>query len=169
MHARELAVRVSVLLAGVAVCIGYGVVGMPGADVLGELLARASTYVIGGIGIPASADGLIIKVDGFAALVAAQCTGVDLLAVYGVAVVVWPASIGARLWGWVMGAVALSTLNFVRIVILMLTGANYPEYFDAAHTFVWQPIMVLATVGLWLGWWRWVSNGERAIYAGTTG
>ena len=171
MHPLSLAIRVGVAGAALIVSIGVmvGAVDMPGVDALAALLARASAYVLGMLGVPASPDGAVIDVNGFVGVIVAQCTAVDVLIVFSAAVLVWPVSIGARMWGLLLGAVALSALNFARIVSLLLMGAAFPEYFDTAHMVVWQPAMLLAASALWLLWLRWASNDRRAIDSGATG
>jgi hypothetical protein len=46
-------------------------------------------------------------------------------------------------------------LNLIRLVRLFHIGVHHPDAFDAAHTNVWQALIIFAIVGLWLGWTRW--------------
>jgi len=48
--------------------------------------------------------------------------------------------------------VAIQAVNLVRVVALYLTGANFPSLFDASHTVVWQTIVILFSVLLWILW-----------------
>ena len=43
-------------------------------------------------------------------------------------------------------------VNLLRVVALFLTGAYFPRLFDASHTVVWQTVVILAGVLLWIYW-----------------
>jgi hypothetical protein len=38
------------------------------------------------------------------------------------------------------------------VVALFLTGAYLPDLFDASHTVIWQTVVILSGVGLWIVW-----------------
>ena len=95
------------------------------------------------------------------AVVAAECTAIELILVFGAAVIVWPVSLRARIWALLMGVPALCVLNFARVVSLLFTGISFPEHFDMVHLAVWQTVMAVAALGMWLLWLRWTSDGER--------
>ena len=81
------------------------------------------------------------------------CTGLVPIAIFVSAVVAYPCSIRQKLAGIALGAVALYALNLVRTVTLFYIGIHfYESFFDEAHVFVWQPIMILAAILLWLFW-----------------
>ena len=104
-------------------------------------------FALGMLGVPASLDGAVINADGFVAVVAAECTAIELILVFGAAVIVWPVSLRARIWALLMGVPALCVLNFARVVSLLFTGISFPEHFDMVHLKVWQRL------------WRWQRLG----------
>lgn len=146
----------------VASGIAIDTIDMPGVDGLALALAWASAYVLGLLGVPASSNGALIDANGFAAVIVQQCTAIEILLVFGAAVIVWPVSISARLWALALGIPALCALNLVRIISLLLIGASLPEYLDLAHLAIWQTAMAFAGLALWLLWAQWVSGGARA-------
>jgi exosortase/archaeosortase family protein len=48
--------------------------------------------------------------------------------------------------------IAIQVVNLVRVVALFLTGAYLPKFFDSSHTVVWQTIVILFGVLLWIFW-----------------
>jgi hypothetical protein len=38
------------------------------------------------------------------------------------------------------------------VVALFLTGAYFPSFFDSSHTVIWQTIVILFGVLLWIFW-----------------
>ena len=163
MHPLNIAVRAGVFSASLIAAGGViaGTVNIPGVDALARGLAYMAGFALGMLGVPASLDGAVINADGFVAVVAAECTAIELILVFSAAVLVSPVSLKARLWALALGVSALCALNLVRIVSLMLVGAGFPEYFEMAHLKVGQTAMAVATLAMWLLWLRWTSDGER--------
>ena len=163
MHPLNIAARAGVFSASLIAAGGViaGTVNIPGVDALARGLAYMAGFALGMLGVPASLDGAVINADGFAAVVVAECTAIELILVFGAAVLVSPVSLKARLWALALGVSALCALNLVRIVSLMLVGAGFPEYFEMAHLKVGQTAMAVAALAMWLLWLRWTSDGER--------
>ena len=122
-------------------------------------LAYMAGFALGMLGVPASLDGAVINADGFVAVVAAECTAIELILVFGAAVIVWPVSLKARIRALLLGVPALCALNLVRVITLLLIGVDFPEHFDMAHSTVWQTAMAVAALAMWLLWLRWASDG----------
>ena len=161
------ALRIGVVSASVIVAsaIAIGTIEPPGIDILAAALAWLSAQAAGALGVPVSLDGAVIEAGGFAAVIAAQCTAIEIILVFGAAVLVWPVPFRARMLGLLLGVGALCVLNFVRVISLLLIGVGFPEHFDAAHLTIWQTAMVVAAFAIWLFWLRWASderNGESA-------
>ncbi len=163
MHPLNIAARAGVFSASLIAAGGViaGTVNIPGVDALARGLAYMAGFALGMLGVPASLDGAVINMDGFAAVVVAECTAIELILVFSAAVLVSPVSLKARLWALALGVSALCALNLVRIVSLMLVGAGFPEYFEMAHLKVGQTAMAVAALAMWLLWLRWTSDGER--------
>ena len=163
MHPLSIAVRAGIFSASLIAAGGViaGTVNIPGVDALARGLAYMAGFALGMLGVPASLDGAVINADGFVAVVASECTAIELILVFGAAVIVWPVSLRARIWALLMGVPALWVLNFARVVSLLFTGISFPEHFDMVHLAVWQTVMAVAALAMWLLWLRWTSDGER--------
>ena len=59
---------------------------------------------------------------------------------------------------WWLGFVAIQVINLVRVVSLFWIGAHRPALFSASHTVLWQSVVVLCGVLLFL---LWASRAER--------
>ncbi len=68
------------------------------------------------------------------------------------AIAAYPASLRAKLIGLVGGLAAITVLNLVRMISLFYIGAYFPQYLDMAHLLIWQGVMILSVVILWLFW-----------------
>jgi len=104
------------------------------------------------IGQDVTMRGTVIRNPRFAVNIRNGCNGVEAMLIFLAAVLAFPASWKARAIGLALGAVAIQAVNLVRVVALFLTGAYWPDVFDASHTVVWQSVVILAAVLLWILW-----------------
>lgn len=80
------------------------------------------------------------------------CNGVETMAIFFSAILAFPATWVSRLAGLGIGLVAIQVVNLVRVVALFLTGAYLPSLFDTSHTVIWQTVVILFGVLLWIFW-----------------
>src|SRR5262249_36895359 len=80
------------------------------------------------------------------------CNGVEAMLIFIAAVLAFPASWKSRLLVLGLGLVAIQVVNLVRVVALFLTGVYLPKLFDTSHTVIWQTIVILFGVLLWIFW-----------------
>ena len=77
------------------------------------------------------------------------------------AMLAFPASWQAKLTGIILGALVLSAMNLVRMVSLVYIGLYVPQWLEVAHLLVWQSVMILAGILVWLLWLGRVTRGVR--------
>ncbi len=97
-------------------------------------------------------QGTVIRNPRFGVNIENGCNGVETMIIFLAAVFAFPASWTSRLIGLVLGLLAIQLVNLVRVVALFLTGAYFPKFFDSSHTVVWQTIVILFGVFLWIFW-----------------
>ena len=115
-------------------------------------IARVSGATLDLLGQDVRMQGTIIRGNRFAVNIRNGCNGVEAMLIFLAAVLAFPAPWRARLLGLAVGAVAIQLVNLIRVVALYLTGAYFPALFDASHTVVWQTIVILFSVMLWILW-----------------
>ena len=115
-------------------------------------VARASGAGLNLLGQQVTLEGTIIQGKRFAVNIRNGCNGVEAMLIYLAAVLAFPASWRARLLGLGLGVVAIQLVNLVRVIALYLTGVYFPKIFDASHTVIWQSIVILFGVLLWILW-----------------
>ena len=57
-----------------------------------------------------------------------------------------------RLIGLVLGFLAIQVLNLVRVITLFWIGLHRPALFSSSHTVIWQSVVVLFGVLIFLLW-----------------
>jgi len=96
--------------------------------------------------------GTIIRNPRFAVNIRNGCNGIEAMLIFIAAVLAFPASWKSRLSGLGLGILAIQVVNLVRVVALFLTGVYFPKIFDTSHTVIWQTIVILCGVLLWIFW-----------------
>lgn len=115
-------------------------------------VAQASGAILELLGQDIRMQGSMILSDRFSVNIMNGCNGVEAMLIFFAAVLAFPASWKARLAGLALGLVAIQLVNLLRVVALYLTGAYLPGFFDTSHTVVWQTLVILSGVLLWIFW-----------------
>ncbi len=108
------------------------------------------------------ASGKVIRsVDnGFAVSIEAGCNGVEATLVLFAAILAFPAPWRHRAIGLVLGFVAVQALNVVRVISLFYIGQWNRDVFEWAHLYVWQALIMLDVLIVWLIWVRRAPRGD---------
>ncbi len=115
-------------------------------------IATASAGVLQLVGQPVTQQGTLIQGKRFSVNIKNGCNGVEAMLIFLAAVLAFPAPWKSKLAGLVLGIVAIQLVNLIRVVALYLTGVYFPKVFNASHTVIWQTIVILASVLLWIFW-----------------
>lgn len=115
-------------------------------------IAKVSGWTLDAIGQDVRMEGTAIHGSRFAVNIRNGCNGVEAMIIFLAAVIAFPAPWRWRIQGLVIGIVVIQLVNLIRVVALYLTGAYWPKLFDSSHTVIWQTVVILTAVLLWL-WW----------------
>lgn len=129
-------------------------------------IAKASGMTLNLIGQKITMKGTQIRNEKFGVNVRNGCNGVETMIIFVAAVLAFPATWKARGIGLVLGVLAIQAVNLVRVVALFLTGAYFPQFFDSSHTVIWQTIVILFGVLLWIFWANRFATPPAAEMAG---
>ena len=120
------------------------------------LLARASVALVTLFDSHAAASGKVIlsTANGFAISIEAGCNGVEAAIVLISAMLAFPAPWKHRAIGILAGLLAVQVLNVVRVISLFYLGQWSTRAFEWAHLYVWQGLIMLDVLIVWLLWIR---------------
>ncbi len=113
-----------------------------------QLLALALTL----LGDPSHTEGALVRSESFVLEIIFECTAILPIVLFVAAVAATPTLTRAKLWALGWGLPAIVIFNLIRLVSLVYIGHLIPEAFETVHLIVWQPLMVLFALGLWLMW-----------------
>ncbi len=115
-------------------------------------IAQVSRTGLNLLGQGVTQEGTMLRSAKFAVNIENGCNGVETMIIFLAAVLAFPASWKSRAIGLGLGVVAIQLINLVRVVALFLTGVYFPSFFNSSHTVVWQSIVILCGVLLWILW-----------------
>ena len=90
-----------------------------------------------------------------------ECTGLYTTIIYFSIIGAYPARIGEKLIGLLVGVPAIHLLNLARMVVISLVLFHKPKLFDFVHGYLWQVSFVIFMLLLVI-WWMWKVVKPRA-------
>ena len=125
-------------------------------------LAEISTFLIGFFDDDAIASGKIIRSisTGFAVSIERGCNGVEAVIILAAAIFAFPAPFKHKLAGFAIGFVAIQALNLVRIISLFYLGQWSMVWFEWFHLYLWQALIILDALVVWLVWLRYLPRPQ---------
>jgi exosortase H (IPTLxxWG-CTERM-specific) len=103
--------------------------------------------------------------NGFAVSIEAGCNGVEATIVLVAAIFAFPASWKRKLIGLAIGIIAVQGLNIVRVISLFYLGQWNFSVFEWAHLYIWQALIMLDVMIVWLLWVRTLPRAAPAVAA----
>lgn len=128
-----------------------------------EGLARAAVGLITLADPHVVASGRIIEStrNGFAVSIEAGCNGVEAALILAAAIAAFRAPWLKKAIGIAAGLVAVQALNIVRVITLFYLGQWSLAAFEWAHLYLWQALIMVDVLVVWLVWLRWIGREAR--------
>jgi exosortase H (IPTLxxWG-CTERM-specific) len=123
-----------------------------------SVLASISSWLIDLFDDDAIAMGKVIQSasTGFAVSIERGCNGLEAVIILFAALFAFPAPWKHRVVGFLVGFVAIQGLNLVRIISLFYIGQWSQVWFDWFHHYLWQALIILDALVVWLIWLRYL-------------
>jgi exosortase H (IPTLxxWG-CTERM-specific) len=102
---------------------------------------------------------------GFGVSIEAGCNGVEAVIILMAGMVAFPAPLRLKVIGVLIGLVAVQGANILRVISLYYLGKWDKEFFDFAHLYLWQALIMLDVLLVWLLWIRAVAKQQGASLA----
>lgn len=127
-------------------------------DPFNAVLATLSAKLIALFGGDAISQGKIIisAGTGLAVSIERVCNGIEAVIILVSAMLAFPARWLHKLVGIVLGALAIQSLNLVRIISLYYLHQWNSVWFEWFHSYIWQALIVLDALIMFLLWLRYL-------------
>lgn len=116
------------------------------------LIARVAGNILAFFGEDITINGCLLRSPRFAVTIYNGCNGLITSLIFISGVLAFPARWSAKIIGVVGGLVIIQAINMVRIISLFYIGIYLPKLFNSSHVFIWQSLVILAGVTLWIIW-----------------
>lgn len=109
----------------------------------------------------ASGNTIRSATNGFAISIERGCNGVEAIIILVSAVLAFPSPWKHKLAGIGVGFLAIQALNLVRIISLYYMGQWSRLWFDWFHLYLWQALIILDALIVFLVWLRYLPQPDR--------
>jgi exosortase H (IPTLxxWG-CTERM-specific) len=119
-------------------------------------LASLSAQLVQAFDAHVIAHGNVIQstANGFGVAILPGCNGVEACIILAAAMLAFPAPWRAKFAGIAIGIAAVQAVNVLRIVSLFYLGQWNMRWFEFAHLYLWQALIMLDVLVVWLLWVR---------------
>ena len=126
------------------------------------LVAKMSAGVVHFFDPSVSSYGRVLQSakTGFGVSIEPGCNGVEATIVLVAAMLAFPSSWKMKLWGIGLGFLAVQFVNLLRVVSLFFLGQWNFKVFEFAHLYMWQALIMLDVLVVWLLWMRFVARHD---------
>lgn len=99
--------------------------------------------------------------NGFAIQITNGCSGLEAVILLAAAVLAYPAPWRSKAWGLVAGFGLIMGLNLLRVISLYYIGQYSRAWFDWAHLYAWDVLIIIDGLIVFLVWLRYLPTGPR--------
>ncbi len=151
---------------GVCFLVGYAALMTPwlkpAVNGFDRALVRTSAFLIHFLGGHADVDGTILRhpATGLAVEMKDGCNGVNVTVLLCAALLAFPASWKQKAKGLLLGCVAIQAVNLVRFISLFYLLQYNQAWFDFAHAYLWESLIMLDALAVF---WLWVQLVFRSV------
>ncbi|MEZ5452872.1 MAG: exosortase H [Thiothrix sp.] len=128
-----------------------------------SLLADTSGWLMSAFDPNVAASGKVVRstLNGFAVSIEPGCNGVEAMIVLLSAIIAFPAPLAYKVKGLWWGFLAIQAMNLLRIISLFYLGQWSRELFDWTHLYIWQALIMLDALVVFLIWIRYLPGETR--------
>lgn len=125
-----------------------------------ESLARISVVLLQSFDPDVHSYGVVIQSlkNGFGVSIQPGCNGVEACIILIAAMLAFPSPWKHKLVGIGLGILAVQAMNVLRVISLYYLGQWNIEVFEFAHLYLWQALIMLDVLVVWLLWVRYLAG-----------
>ena len=127
------------------------------------LIASVSAGIVQLFDSSVQSQGIILQnvTNGAAVSIQPGCNGVEAMICLTAAIIAFPASWKSKLYGLLFGFLAIQLLNIVRIISLFYLLQWDETWFEWAHLYLWQALIILDALVVFIIWVRMLPDNEE--------
>lgn len=125
-----------------------------------SLLTQVTAFLLSFFDQNVISNGKVLQnaQSGVGVSVEAGCNGVEACLILLAAIFAYPAPWRLQLMGILAGSLAVQSVNILRVMSLFYLASWERSYFEFAHLYLWQALIMLDVLIVWLVWVRIVAQ-----------
>ena len=132
-------------------------------DAVLEPTAQVGGWLLAAIGQDVTVHGALIRGPATRFEIVGECTAVFPAVLLVSGMLAFPTGLRAKLFGVLLMLPVVLLLNQLRLVTLWFVQRHAPDAFDLVHVYVWQPLMVVLVLVLFVVWLEWLLPRRDAV------
>ena len=127
-------------------------------------IADISVWIVSAFDDNVIATGNVIRdaTNGFGVRIERGCNGLEAVIILFAAIFAFPAPLGHKLVGFVIGFFAIQLLNLVRIISLFYLGQWDFDLFTWAHLYLWPVLIMLDVLVVFVLYLRYLAGHPQS-------
>jgi exosortase H (IPTLxxWG-CTERM-specific) len=93
------------------------------------------------------------------------CNAANVTVFLWSAMLAFPSPWKTKVWGFLAGGIVIHAINILRFISLFYLGLYSRYWFDFAHAYLWETLLVLDTVVVFSLWVNRVSQSAAVAHA----
>lgn len=126
-----------------------------------ELIAFFTSKVLTFINISSNSQGSTLYLPSISLNVGFECSGIEAVLMYSVAVIAYPAKWKNKLIGIVAGFCVIQVLNLGRIFALAFSAVHFKSIFEVLHVYVAQSIVIATALLIFIIYLNFLGDTKR--------
>jgi archaeosortase B (VPXXXP-CTERM-specific) len=147
-----LPVLIFFVIIGVFIFLYYRVVESQPFHGFMAFTANITGFLLNIMGRNTTVTDTVVSSPQFSYQIVDLCTAVMPMLILTAAILAYPSRVKEKAVGLLIGLPGIFIINQVRLISLFFIGVYAPGIFETAHLLVWQSLMILLAIGLWLIW-----------------
>jgi len=153
------------------ILVSFGLLNAPWIKPLVRAFTRslvslsAAIITLAGGSAVVNDDVIQSPANGFAIRMLNGCNGAHVTIVLWSAVLAFPASFKLKVEGLLAAALAVHSLNLVRFISLFYVGQYAPAWFDFAHVYLWESLIMMDALVVFWFWVHYVLRSDARSHA----
>lgn len=125
-----------------------------------SLLTRITAFILSTVDANVMSYGKVLldTRSGVGVSVEAGCNGVEACLILLAAMLAYPAPWKLKLLGVLAGCITIQSVNVLRVISLFYLARWDKGFFEFAHLYLWQALIMLDVLIVWLVWIRIVAQ-----------
>ena len=128
-----------------------------------KFIAFFTSQFLSLLSIPSSSNGQLIYLPSITLDVGFECSGIEAVLMFSVAVIAYPGKWKNKLIGITAGFLVLQVLNLGRVLSLAYSAVHFRSFFEIIHLYIAQGFMIAAALLIFIVYLNFSGGNNKVV------